>query len=198
VLAFSVPLVFSSWLEPHHDVYYLVYFATIGAVLAVYLVASDINLTEVVFRSWKRSLMLGVASGAFVTWSVVGRIDSTPHPAGAYFAFEILWRGLVHGIADASLLTAFPCLIAWELMQRNIAGLARSHQLWRAHACSRRNHHGDVPRRVQGPAERHWDCAAGDRQHHHLRAGDCVRQSRRVGRGARIHASGGSDAFVRE
>jgi len=121
-LAFLIPLVFSSWLELHHDVYYLVYFASVAAVLAIYVRDSDINITEVVARSWKLSLALGLASGAFVTWGVLGRIASTPHPSGAYFAFEILWRGLVYGIVDALLLSAFPGLIAWELMQRNIAG----------------------------------------------------------------------------
>ena len=124
-VAFLVPLVFSSWLQLHHDVYYLLYFAIVAAVLAIYVHASDINVTEVVARSWKLSVALGLASGAFVTWSVLGRIDPTPHPSGAYFAFEILWRGVVYGIVDASLLSAFPGLVAWELMQRNIAGAAR-------------------------------------------------------------------------
>ena len=87
-IAFIVPLVFSSWLELHHDVYYLVYFATVAAVLTSYVRVNDIDVTEVVARSWKFSLVLGLASGAFVTWSVLGRIDSTPHPAGAYFAYE--------------------------------------------------------------------------------------------------------------
>jgi hypothetical protein len=68
---------------------------------------------------------LGLASAAFVTWSVLGRIDPTPHPSGAYFAFEILWRGVIYGIVDALLLSAFPGLIARELMQRNIAGPGR-------------------------------------------------------------------------
>jgi hypothetical protein len=124
-MAFVVPLVFSSWLELHHDVYYLVYFGTVAAVLSIYVRAGDINVTEVVARAWKLSLVLGVASGAFVTWSVLGRIDPTPHPSGAYFAFEILWRGVIYGIVDALLLSAFPGLIAWELMQRNIAGAGR-------------------------------------------------------------------------
>jgi hypothetical protein len=124
-IAFLVPLVFLSWLKLHHDVYYLVYFATVAAVLAIYVHANDINVVDVVARSWQLSLALGFASGAFVTWSVLGRIDSTPHPSGAYFAFEILWRGVVYGIVDALLLSAFPGLIAWELMQRNIAGAGR-------------------------------------------------------------------------
>lgn len=124
-ITFLVPLVFSSWLELHHDLYYLVYFATVAALLTIYVRASDINLTEVVAGSWKLSLLLGFASGAFVTWSVLGRIASTPHPHGAYFAFEILWRGVIYGIVDALLLSAFPGLVAWQLMQRNISGAGR-------------------------------------------------------------------------
>jgi hypothetical protein len=124
-MAFVVPLVFSSYLELQHDVYYLVYFATVVAVLAVYVRTNDINIAEVVSRHWKLSLTLGVASGAFVTWSVFGRIEWTPHPTGAYFAFEILWRGVLYGVVDALLLSAFPGLIAWKLMQRDVAGAGR-------------------------------------------------------------------------
>ena len=124
-IAFLVPLVFSSWLELHHDVYYLVYFATVASVLAMYIHASHIDITEVVARNWQLSLGLGLASGAFVTWSVLGRMGSTPHPSGAYFLFEILWRGVAYGTVDALLLSAFPGLIAWELMQQNIAGAGR-------------------------------------------------------------------------
>jgi hypothetical protein len=124
-MAFVVPLVFCSYLELQHDVYYLVYFASVAAALAVYLHACEISVFEVVGHNWKLSLALGLASGAFVIWSVFGRIDSTPHPTGAYFAFEILWRGVLYGIVDALLLSAFPGVIAWKLMQRNIAGAGR-------------------------------------------------------------------------
>jgi len=124
-IAFLVPLVFSSWLQLHHDLYYLVYFVIVAVVLATYVRATDIDVSEVIARNWKLSVALGCASGAFVTWSVLGRIASTPHPTGAYFAFEILWRGLAYGIVDALLLSAFPGLIAWQLMQRNIDGTAR-------------------------------------------------------------------------
>ena len=56
---------------------------------------------------------------------VLGRIPSTLHPSGAYFVFEIGWRGIVYGFVDALLLSAFPGLIARELMQRNLAGTRR-------------------------------------------------------------------------
>jgi len=124
-IAFAIPLVFSSYLDLQHDLYYLVYFATVAGALAVYVQANDISVSEVVGRHWKLSLALGVVSGAFVIWSVLGRINATPHPTGAYFAFEILWRGVLYGIVDALLLSAFPGLIAWQLMQRNINGIGR-------------------------------------------------------------------------
>jgi hypothetical protein len=125
VVAFLVPLMLSSWLELHHDVYYLVYFTIVGAFLGAYVRSSGIDLTEVIASKWKLSVALGLASGAFVTWSVLGRIESTPHPYGAFFVFEIAWRGVVYGVVDALLLSAFPGLVARELMQRNLAGARR-------------------------------------------------------------------------
>jgi hypothetical protein len=125
VMAFLVPLVFSSWLELHHDVYYLLYFITTIAMLGAYVRANEISLTEVIGCNWTLSLAAGVASGAFATWSVLGRIDPTRHPSGTYFVFEIGWRGVVYGVVDALLLSAFPGLIARELMHRNLAGRRR-------------------------------------------------------------------------
>jgi len=124
-IAFIVPLVFSSWLELQHDVYYLVYFIITFAMLGAYVRTSQISLTEVIGRHLTLSLALGVASGAFVTWSVLGRIDPTRHPSGNYFVFEIGSRGFVYGVVDSLLLSAFPGLIARELMQRNLAGARR-------------------------------------------------------------------------
>ena len=125
-VAFVVPLVFSSWLELQHDVYYLVYFTVVVTLLGAYIRTNEINLTEVITSGWKLSIALGVASAAFVTWSVLARIDATPHPSGGYFAFEIGWRGIIYGVIDALLLSAFPGLIARELMQRKVVG-ARGH-----------------------------------------------------------------------
>jgi hypothetical protein len=197
-MAFLVPLVFSSWLELHHDVYYLVYFITTIGMLGAYIRASDVSLTEVIGRNQAFSLALGVASGAFVTWSVLGRIDRTPHPSGNYFVFEIAWRGVVYGVIDASLLSAFPGLIARELMQRNVARMAQAHRLWGTDVGSCHDHHGDVPRRVQGLAERPRHCATRDRQQHHLCPDDCVGESGRVAAGPPIYAPCGGHTFVRE
>jgi hypothetical protein len=124
-LAFLVPFIFSSTLDLQHDLYYLVYFSVTLAAVAAYVSASHINVIERLKQRWQLSVGVGVLSAAFVVWSVLGRIDSTPHPTGAYFAFEIVWRGFVYGAVDALLLSAFPGMVAWKLMGGNLAGFTR-------------------------------------------------------------------------
>jgi hypothetical protein len=71
------------------------------------------------------SIGIGAVAAAFVVWSVLARIDSTPHPTGLYIVFEIVWRGAAYGVVDALLLSAFPGLVAFNLLHRNLAGLGR-------------------------------------------------------------------------
>ncbi|HEY7269529.1 MAG TPA: hypothetical protein VH951_06855 [Dehalococcoidia bacterium] len=124
-VAFLVPFLFSSILDLQHDVYYFLYFAIILGALAAYIEANQVDVVGVFTRNWKLSLGIGVASAAFVVWSVLGRLDSTPHPHGAYFAFEIAWRGVIYGTVDALLLSAFPGVVAWHLMHKDVAGAMR-------------------------------------------------------------------------
>jgi hypothetical protein len=124
-VSFLVPQVFSSVLDLHHDVYYLIYFATILSALSAYVRACHIDLAEQLRARWRLSLALGAAAAAFVVWSVLGRIDSTPHPTGLYFVFEIVWRGAIYGMVDALLLSAFPGVVAFNLMRRDVAGFGR-------------------------------------------------------------------------
>ncbi len=124
-VAFFVPFTLTSLLDVNHHLYYLVYFAITLALLMAYVSASGISVAQVFLARWRLSLAVGAVSTVFVVWNVLARTDSTAHPGGAYFAFEIMWRGGVYGVVDALLLSAFPGLIALGLMDRNIAGLAR-------------------------------------------------------------------------
>jgi hypothetical protein len=124
-VAFLVPAVFASILELHHDLYYLIYFATVVFAVMGYITACHIDVAARLRERWKLSLAIGVITGAFVVWSVIGRMDSTPHPSGLYFVFEIAWRGAVYGLVDALLLSAFPGLVAFNLLRGNLSGFVR-------------------------------------------------------------------------
>lgn len=61
-IAFLVPLVFSSILDLHHDLYYLVYFTVTLAVLGAYAAFNEVHLLRLFTRNWKLSLLIGVVS----------------------------------------------------------------------------------------------------------------------------------------
>jgi hypothetical protein len=125
LLAFLVPFVFSSTLGLHHDLYYLIYFAVTLTVLIPYARRSGVPVRAYFTRRWKSSLLIGALATAFVVWSVLARIEPTPRPEGLYFGFEVAWRGIVYGVVDALLLSAFPGLVAWNVMGADLAGLGR-------------------------------------------------------------------------
>lgn len=115
VVGFLIPFVFTSLLDIHHDLYYLVYFALAGGFLGAYVSATGVNMVELFTRRWKLSLGFGLLAAAFVVQAVLTRDDSTARPGGAYLWFEVLWRGAVYGAVDALLLTAFPVAVAFAL-----------------------------------------------------------------------------------
>jgi hypothetical protein len=125
VLAFLVPYLLTSVARINTDVYYLCYFAVALSVLALYVVANRVDVPRLFTQSWRLSLALGVITTAFVIWNVLVREDSTARPDGAYFVFQLGWRGLAYGVVDALLLTAFPAAVAFALMGHNISGLGR-------------------------------------------------------------------------
>jgi hypothetical protein len=123
-IAFLVPYLLTSVLD-NTDLYYLCYFAIALAALALYVAVNDVDVVRLFAESWRLSLAVGAVTTAFVVWNVLVREDATPRPDGAYFVFQLGWRGLAYGAVDALLLTAFPAAVAYELMGRNISGLGR-------------------------------------------------------------------------
>jgi hypothetical protein len=125
VIALLIPYLFSSMLKLQHDVYYLIYFAVVGTLFGVYIARNAIDVRAVLRRGWRLSLLLGALSTAFVLFSVLKPEPATPHPDGAYFGFEVLWRGLLYGTADALLLSAFPGLVALAMLKGHLNGVKR-------------------------------------------------------------------------
>lgn len=121
-VAFLVPFVGVSVLELQHDLYYLVYFAATAVSLVTYVRAEHVEVRRIFTRAWPWSLALGAAVGAAQVWNVLGE-EATDRPEGAYFVFELLWRGVTYGAVDALLLSAFPGLIAYTVLRGRVGGL---------------------------------------------------------------------------
>jgi hypothetical protein len=122
-VAFAVPYLGVSVFDLQHDVYYLVYFAATLALLAGYARVEQVDVAEVFRRRWRWSAGIGAVLAIFLVLNVFNGSDATPRPHGAYFVFELLWRGAGYGIIDALLLTAFPGVLAYRLLQGRIDGI---------------------------------------------------------------------------
>lgn len=121
-VAFAIPYVGISLMGLQHDLYYAAYFAITLGMLAAYARAEHVDIRALFTRNWVWSLVVGVPVAAFVVWNVFRTDDATSHPHGAYFAFEILWRGVGYGAVDTLLLTVFPCVVAYSMLHGHIRG----------------------------------------------------------------------------
>jgi len=123
-LAFAMPYFLTSVASLQHDVYYLIYCATVLSFLYIYVRLSGIDVQRAFARNWRWSLAVGIAAAAFVVANVLSR-DSTNGPSGGYLVFELVWRGAAYGAVDALLLTAFPGLVVFGLLGGRVSGLLR-------------------------------------------------------------------------
>lgn len=113
VVGFGVPYLGSSVLEPQHDLYLGIYFASVLALFTAYARSTELDVRRTVTRHWKLGTLLGLVFGVVLVRNVFSE-DGTPRPDGAYFVFELIWRGGIYGAIDALLLTVLPCLVVYR------------------------------------------------------------------------------------
>jgi hypothetical protein len=123
LIGFLVPYLGVSVLGLQHDLYYLLYFVLTLALLAAYVRAEHVELDRAFRRRWPWSLGLGLVIAVVLVVNVFNTGHATARPHGAYFVFELLWRGAGYGVVDTLLLTVFPCLVAYQLLHDRVDGL---------------------------------------------------------------------------
>jgi hypothetical protein len=123
VVAFGVPYFGVSVFDLQHDLFYLVYFAVTIALVATYVRVERVDVAAIFRRRWRWSIGVGVILAVFLVFNVLNTEDATARPHGAYFVFELLWRGVGYGLVDTLLLTIFPCFVAYKLLHGRVDGL---------------------------------------------------------------------------
>jgi hypothetical protein len=119
-VGFAVPYLGSSVLHPQHDLYLAIYFASVLALWAAYVSSTGLDLRATLSRHWKLGSLLGLVVGVALVRNVLSE-DATPRPDGAYFIFELIWRGGIYGAVDGLLLTVLPCLIVYRSLGGRLA-----------------------------------------------------------------------------
>jgi hypothetical protein len=113
--AFLVPFVLADLLDLPRDLYYAVYVIGVAAFFALWARATDQSLGGMIRRRWVLALALGLAIAGLLTLVVLRTEDATARPDGLELAGAVVWRGVVYGLADGLLLSAFPILAVFAM-----------------------------------------------------------------------------------
>ena len=124
LVSFAVPFIGSSVLGLQHDVYLAVYFIVVLAGFTAYAAATGLDVRATLRRQWKLGVVLGIVFGVVLVRNVLSE-DATPGPHGAYYVFELIWRGGIYGAVDALLLTVLPCLVVYRALGGHLASWRR-------------------------------------------------------------------------
>jgi hypothetical protein len=84
-----------------------------ATLLGAYTKATRLDVRDVLSRNWKLGTVLGLVFGIALVRNVLAD-TATARPDGAYFVFELIWRGGIYGAIDALLLTVLPCLVVYR------------------------------------------------------------------------------------
>jgi hypothetical protein len=114
-VGFVAPWLGSSLLGLQHDLYLGLYFTAVVALFATYAAATQLDLRATLARRWRLGAAIAVVLGVVLVRNVLSD-GATARPHGAYFVFELVWRGGFYGAIDALLLTVLPCLVAYRAL----------------------------------------------------------------------------------
>ena len=113
LVGFGASFVFGDLLTLPLDLYYLIYFVIVISFFRVYMKKTHLSVREWFSRRAVWGILLGLIVGAFMVQNVLSR-PATEQFAGIYLVWLIFWRGLVYGLVDGLLLTAFPWVVTWR------------------------------------------------------------------------------------
>ncbi len=124
MLTFVLSFLGTTVLGLQHDLYYLIYFTFVLGYLGWFVARSGDAWRDVLRGHLWWSLGVGALVGFAVVRQVMDQVG-TPHPGGAFYGFELAWRGVVYGAVDALILCVFPAVVAYLVLRGNRRGYRR-------------------------------------------------------------------------
>lgn len=113
VVAFATPFLFTDVLDLNRDVFIGLYAVVVVGLFTGWARATGYDLVAAVRRRWLLAAGLGGAFAALLAVMVVRTDDATSRPDGFTLVGAVIWRGVVYGLTDGLLLSAFPILVVF-------------------------------------------------------------------------------------
>lgn len=121
--AFLVPFVLADRLGLPRNLYLALYAGYAFGLFAAWARATGQSLPAMIRRRWVLATALGLGCGGVLALVVLRDGASSSRPGGLELAGALLWRGVVYGLADGLLLSAFPILVVFAAFGARRHGL---------------------------------------------------------------------------
>ena len=108
-LFFLIPFLLTDVITVDRNLYYAVYIATVFSFSGLWLNFATESPRAVLTRNWRAGVGLG-ALFVIPMVVIVLQADATSRPSGLHLVAPLLWRGVLYGLADGVILSAFPIL----------------------------------------------------------------------------------------
>ena len=113
VFGFLVSFVFADLLDLPRDIFYGIYTASVLAFFVAWAKSTGQSLGEMLRRRWVLALALGLVFAGVMAFIALRTEDATTRPDGLELVAAVLWRGVIYGLTDGLLLSAFPILVVF-------------------------------------------------------------------------------------
>jgi hypothetical protein len=126
-VAFVVPFLLTDVVEIDRDLFYGLYALSVAGLFWTWSRATGYDLVAACRRRWPLAVLLGLGVAGILTAMVLRTEDATTRPEGIDLAAAIAWRGILYGVTDGLLLSAFPILVVFAAfagtrLDRGVAG----------------------------------------------------------------------------
>lgn len=110
---FGVSAIFAGWLKLPRNIYLIIYIPLAGALFAVFILYSEIDVGQLIAHNAYWGLLGAVIASFFVIRNVLSQ-PSSERNRGVALVLDILWPGFAYGLIDALLLSVLPVLAVRE------------------------------------------------------------------------------------
>lgn len=117
LLGFLVSAVFAGVLRLPRRIYLIPYVIFTTFFLYAYVRWSGLDVSNMVRHHWGWGLLGAILLAAFTVRNVLSQ-PASPRSEGFSLAFDLLWSGVVYGLADALLLSILPVLATWQVFSQ--------------------------------------------------------------------------------
>jgi len=113
VFGFLVSFVLADVLDLPRDLFYGIYTASVLTFFVAWAKSTGQSFGEMLRRRWILALALGLVFAGVMAFIALRTEDATARPDGIELVAAVLWRGVVYGLTDGLLLSAFPILVVF-------------------------------------------------------------------------------------